>query len=350
MALTLARIEGVDAAPAPDSRLSLFYLETAAPGGGGLNGIRLLRLKDKLGTRALPTAELELAGAIAHPVGPSGAGVRTIATMLNITRLYNGVCAASTIRRAVDLARDYAHHRSAFGRPLAAQPLHRATLAGLETEARAALLLVWRAVELLGRDECGAATAEERSQLRLLTPLVKLFTAKQAVAAASEALECFGGAGYVENTGLPRLLRDAQVLPIWEGTTNVLALDLERVLRGSGDALAALFDDLERRLERAPTALAGERDRVRAGLGSLLRQRAAILSAGEDAVQASARAFALALARLTAGTLLIEHGAHELAAQALAPTAAAARLWCAALLEPRSPALADERLLALGHD
>jgi alkylation response protein AidB-like acyl-CoA dehydrogenase len=290
MALTLARIEGVDAAAAADSRLSLFYLETAAP-GGGLNGIRLLRLKDKLGTRALPTAELELAGAIAHPVGPPGAGVRTIATMLNITRLYNGVCAASTIRRAVDLARDYAHRRIAFGRPLAAQPLHRATLAGLEAEARAALLLVWRAVELLGRDECGVATVEERAQLRLLTPLVKLFTAKQAVAAASEALECFGGAGYVENTGLPRLLRDAQVLPIWEGTTNVLALDLERVLRGPGEALAALFADLERRLEQAPATLAGERDRVRGALGSLLRQRAAILAAGEDAVQASARAF-----------------------------------------------------------
>jgi hypothetical protein len=89
---------------------------------------------------------------------------------------------------------------------------------------------------------------------------------------------------------------------------------------------------------------------VRGALGSLPRQRAAILAAGDDAVQASARAFALALARLTAGALLIEHGAHELASQALAPTAAAARLWCAALPEQRPPALADERLLALGRD
>jgi hypothetical protein len=349
MALTLARLDGAA------DRLSLFYLETAAP-DGGLNGIRVLRLKDKLGTRALPTAELALDGTVAHLVGNPGEGVRTIATMLNITRLYNGVCAAATVRRAADLARAYAGVRQAFGRPLAAHPLHRATLAALETEARAALLLVWRAAELLGRDECGLASAAEQAQLRLLTPLVKLSTAKQAVAAASEALECFGGAGYVEDTGLPRLLRDAQVLPIWEGTTNVLALDLERVLRGSSEGLTALLADLAQRLEGVPPSLAAARDRVAAGIAALVRRRAEVVAAGDDAVQASARVFALTLARLAAGALLIEHGAFELARQSLAPTAAAARLWCAGLGElptataGGAPTLADERLLAMRRD
>ena len=101
------------------------------------------------------------------------------------------------------------------------------------------------AARLLGKEETGAATEQERKLLRLLTPLAKLFTAKQAVAVVSEILECFGGAGYVEDTGLPVLLRDSQVLTIWEGTTNVLSLDLLRVLRRD-DALEALLGDLDR--------------------------------------------------------------------------------------------------------
>ena len=98
----------------------------------------------------------------------------------------------------------------------------------MEVEFQAAFHLTFRAVELLGKEECGQATSDELAVLRLLTPLAKLYTARQCVAAASEVLEAFGGAGYVEDTGLPRLLRDAQVLPIWEGTTNVLSLDALR--------------------------------------------------------------------------------------------------------------------------
>src|SRR5205085_10265947 len=106
--------------------------------------------------------------------------------------------------------------------------------------------LTFRAVELLGREECGILTPREAELLRLLVPIVKLTTAKQAVAVASEALEAFGGAGYVEDTGLPTLLRDSQVLPIWEGTTNVLALDTLRSL--SRDGVAALVDEIEGQL------------------------------------------------------------------------------------------------------
>jgi hypothetical protein len=135
------------------------------------------------------------------------------------------------------------------GEPLARKPLHRETLAGLQTEYEAALALTFECLRLLGRVESGVASASDRACLRLLTPVAKLATARQAVAAASEALEGFGGAGYVEDTGLPVWLRDAQVLPIWEGTTNVLSLDVLRAVARE-DALRPWADDVRGRLER----------------------------------------------------------------------------------------------------
>src|SRR5262249_53677312 len=143
---------------------------------------------------------------------------------------YNACCAVGLMRRGLALARDYARRRRAFGKLLADQPLHVETLAALQVEFEAAFHLSFRVAELMGRGETGAATDDERAVLRLLTPLVKLYTAKQAIATCSEVLEAFGGAGYVEDTGLPRLLRDAQVLSIWEGTTNVLSLDVLRAI------------------------------------------------------------------------------------------------------------------------
>ncbi|MEO8503328.1 MAG: acyl-CoA dehydrogenase family protein [Acidobacteriota bacterium] len=346
MALTLARIEG---APTGSRGLSLFYLETHN-GNGELNGIRILRLKDKLGTRALPTAELELVGAAARRIGAPGDGVRTIASMLNITRLYNACCAAASMRRGVALARDFALRREAFGRPLSTHALHRSTLAGLEVEARAALLLVLRAAELLGRDECGAASAEERAVLRLLTPLAKLFTGKQAVACASETLECFGGAGYIEDTGLPRLLRDAQVLPIWEGTTNVLALDVLRVLRQDEESWGALLADVARLLPSGllPHQLARSHQSLERAVAGLRTYRQQCLDEGEETLHAAAREFAFGVGRVYAGALLLNQAAWELGEQDLAPTAAAADQWCARLAAPSTlPNLAAERLLAL---
>ena len=188
---------------------------------GRLRQIRIDRLKDKLGTRALPTAELALEGTPAYLIGGEGGGVKKIATVLNITRLYNACCAVGFMRRGLALARDYATRRHAFGRPLCNQPLHVETLAKLEVDFEASFHLAFFAAQLLGKQEMGTATTQEREILRLLTPLAKLFTAKKAVAVVSEVLECFGGAGYVEDTGLPMLLRDSQVLTIWEGTTNV---------------------------------------------------------------------------------------------------------------------------------
>jgi len=232
MALTLARPEG------GGHGLGLFYVETR-DGEGRPNHLRVARLKDKLGTRKLPTAELLLDGIPALAVGELSHGVRHMAPMLNVTRTWNSVTAVALMRRGIALARDYARRREVLEGTLAEKPLHRDTLAGLQAEMEGAFHLTFRVVELLGRQEAREATGEERNLLRVLTPIVKLTTAKQAVAVCSEVLEAFGGAGYVEDTGLPSLLRDAQVLPIWEGTTNVLALDALRAMNGSAEILRA---------------------------------------------------------------------------------------------------------------
>src|SRR5690606_3357394 len=240
VALTLARPEGAGPGSAA---LGLFCVELADPDTGRPrfgDTVRVNRLKDKRGTRALPTAELTLDGVPATPVGPPERGLARTAGMLTVARLHNAVAAAAGMRRAVDLAVAYARVRGAFGRPLLALPLHRATLADLAVLAEAAFALVIRAAELVGRVERGVADDHERRVARGLVPLAKLATGKDAVAVASEAIEAFGGAGYVEDTGLPTLLRDAQVLPIWEGTTNVLSLDLLRAEQRDG-AVSALL-------------------------------------------------------------------------------------------------------------
>lgn len=359
MALALARIEG---APAGSQGLSLFYLELRDE-AGDLQGIRIHRLKDKLGTRALPTAELTLEGAPARLVGEAGRGVATVATMLNVTRLYNACCAVGYMARGLALARDYARRRTAFGRSLAEQPLHLETLAGLAAEHRAAFHLTFRAVELLGREEVGVATAEERALLRLLTPLAKLATAKRAVAVASEVLECFGGAGYVEDTGLPRLLRDTQVLSIWEGTTNVLALDLLRAIAKEG-SLPVLLADLEERLASHPVPqLAAVADQAReralgaarwldgAGAGGAEGSRAGAEApqALAEARQAGARRFAFELYQAYAGALLAEQAAWELGRGGGQAASAAARRWSEKSFPGEPLDCGDLRALALGE-
>ncbi|WP_022836866.1 acyl-CoA dehydrogenase family protein [Salisaeta longa] len=242
MALALARPDGN---PEGGAGLALFYVPIRDENGALNDGIRVNRLKDKLGTWKLPTAELTLDGARAIPVDGLEHGTRRISPMLNITRTWNAVTATSLMRRAVALARDYAEKREAFGEPIAYHPLHQETIADMQATYEGAFHLSFRVAELLGRREAGAATDEERDLLRVLTPVAKLLTAKQAVEVTSEALEAFGGAGYVEDTGLPKLLRDAQVLPIWEGTTNVLSLDVLRALDRT-DGLLAIRNELRR--------------------------------------------------------------------------------------------------------
>jgi acyl-CoA dehydrogenase len=256
-----------------------------------------------------------LSGAAATPVGDVDAGLRKIAGMLNVTRLHNAVSAAAGMRRGVDLAVAYARVREASGRPLLDLPLHRETLAALAVEAEAALALTMRAMELQGRIEHGLAGEAEQRSLRALVPTVKLLTGKDAVAHASEVLEAFGGAGYIEDTGIPRLLRDAQVLPIWEGTTNVLSLDLLRA-ELKDEAVTALIEEVAERaasLRTAAPGLGGAVDLVGRSAEALAKDvRGWELSDGE-ALQAHMRGFALRLGRTCAASLLAAHAAHRLA-------------------------------------
>lgn len=318
MALTLARPEGN---PAGGKGLALFYVETR-DARGRPNGILVHRLKDKLGTRKVPTAELTLDGAPAQLVGAAADGVKAIAPMLNVTRTWNAVSAVALMRRGLALARDYARRRVAFGAPLAEKPLHVDTLAGLEAEFRGALQLAFFVVGLLGRQEAGDADPARDALLRVATPLAKLVTARQAVAVLSEVVEAFGGAGYVEDTGIPALLRDAQVLPIWEGTTNVLALDALRAADAGGAALLAR--EAEAILREAPApglaALGAQALRSLADAAAW-RERAA--AQGTAAVEAGARRYALTLGRALELALLarqaqwsLDHGVDPAAAAA----------------------------------
>jgi acyl-CoA dehydrogenase len=302
MALTLARPEG----NGPGGKgLALFYLEPRDQ-DGRLQNIQVMRLKDKLGTRKVPTAELLLTGAPAQLVkGPSD-GVKNISPMLNITRTWNSVSAIALMRRGVALAQSYAHQRIAFGAPLAEKPLHQATLATLEAETMGAFLLTFYIVSLLGKTETGEADAEEAALLRLLTPITKLTTGKQSVQVLSEVLECFGGAGYVEDTGLPMLLRDAQVLPIWEGTTNVLSLDTLRALGDQG--LALVMQRCQQWAEKiqAPAL----KPMATAALKALTEAQEWLQAAhaqGAATLEAGARPFALTLGRALQALLLAEH-------------------------------------------
>ncbi|MDY6945928.1 MAG: acyl-CoA dehydrogenase family protein, partial [Pseudomonadota bacterium] len=274
------------------------------------NGIRVERLKDKLGTRKVPTAELTLDGTRAELVGDSRHGTRNIEPMLSVTRAWNSVTSVSFMRRALMLARSYASQRRAFGSKLEQLPLHVDTLAGLEAETRGAFLLAFELVELMGRQEAGELDDGHRALLRVLTPIAKLLTAKQALAVVSECIEAFGGAGYVEDTGLPTLLRDAQVLPIWEGTTNVLALDA--VLRGE---LSVGLPALRARIEQGISVHNGGagRDARLAAAGQCalhaIEHVTQWLSHNDDPrrLQAQARRVAMTLGRALQLALLIEH-------------------------------------------
>ncbi len=325
MALTLARPAGN---PSGGKGLALFYVETrdatAMP-----NRIVVNRLKDKLGTRKVPTAELELEGTPAQLVYGTTDGVRNIAPMLNVTRTWNAVTAVALMRRGLALARDYAMRRIAFGAKLIDKPLHADTLAGMQAEYEGAFHLAFFVVELLGRGEAGNASAEQLELLRVLTPIAKLTTGKQAVAVLSEVLECFGGAGYVEDTGLPQLLRDAQVLPIWEGTTNVLALDTLRALNGAaGMALLQREVGFIQQGVREPALL-----RFTAQAERVLEQAAEWLgpasNTGVSASEAGARRFALTLGRVFELALLLRHAQWTLEHEQDARATAAARRFAA---------------------
>jgi putative acyl-CoA dehydrogenase len=221
--------------------LSCFLLPRFAP-DGHRNAIRIQRLKDKLGDWSNASSEVEFHGAAAWLVGEEGRGVATILQMVALTRQDCLIGSASLMRQALVQALHHARHRSAFGKPLVRQPLMRNVLADLALDSEAATALamrVARAVDASGRDPREAAFA------RLTTALGKYWVCKRAPAFVNEAQECLGGAGYVEESGLPRLYRQAPLNSIWEGSGNIQCLDLLRALGREPETAAAFFDEID---------------------------------------------------------------------------------------------------------
>jgi putative acyl-CoA dehydrogenase len=221
-------------------------------------------------------------------VGNAEEGIKNISHVLNITRIYNSVCAVGHSRAALDLAWSYANKRRSFGKFLIDHPLHRKTLLEIEHFFRGGFALTFKVAEWLGHEELGKSTEVQKGFLRLFIPIAKLYTAKMSVQISSEVIEAFGGAGYIEDTGLPLLLRDAQVFPIWEGTTNILSLDLLRVLRKSPEIIPQFLESTN--FSKAPHG-----NEILAQSHQLL---SAWLTAADDGKEAQAREMAFLLAEL----------------------------------------------------
>jgi putative acyl-CoA dehydrogenase len=207
---------------------------------GSLNGLRLQRLKDKLGNRSNASAEVELQGAHGWQVGEAGRGVATIIEMVTLTRLDCAVSSAGLMRLALGGAIRHARHRHVFGRPLVEQPLMGEVLADMALDVEAATALVLRLARAFDRSDDERA----RAFARLMTPVVKYWVTKLAPPLVAEAMECLGGNGYVEDGLAARLYREVPVNSIWEGSGNVMALDVLRVLQREPDAVSIVLDDL----------------------------------------------------------------------------------------------------------
>ena len=323
VALALARPDGN---PDGADGLALFCVETRNA-DGSWNGIILDRLKDKLGTRELPTAEIHLHDARAELVGGTTNGVRAVTPVLQVTRLWNAFGSLSTMARCLALTRDYARRRAAFGKPLIEQPLFADSLAGREAEFEAAFHLAMEVALLLGRVESGVGNDRDTALQRLLTPLAKAWICKLGVHIASETVEAFGGIGYLEDSGIPLLLRDAQVFPIWEGSSNVQALDFLRALDKLGiDALVDAVDDWT---EVADGVVA---DHDAEAIHGAIRHADTWLrdhARDADALQAGALRLATTCARSVAAALLARHAAWAQRHQNDAASAHALRRFCA---------------------
>ena len=221
--------------------LTCFLMPRYLPGGQH-NGLMLMRLKDKLGNRSNATAEAEFQEAAAWLVGEVGHGVNTIIDMVTLTRLDCAVTSAGMMRIALAEATHHCRHRKAFGQVLVDQPLMTRVLADMALDAAAAAALAVRLAESYDRADRDPA---EAGFARLMTPVVKYWVTKVAPPMIGEAMECLGGNGYVEESRLPRLYREAPVNAIWEGAGNVMCLDVMRVLRKSSEPLEVVLANIE---------------------------------------------------------------------------------------------------------
>jgi len=216
---------------------------------GTRNALHLQRLKDKLGNRSNASSELELQEAWARMVGEPGRGVPTIIEMVGHTRLDCVIGSAAGMRVGVVNATHHTEHRRAFGRLLVDQPLMRNVLADLCLESEATTALAMRLARAYDEADADAAAGEQETDAqlfkRLATAIGKYWTCKRAPGHACESLECLGGNGYVEDSGMPRLYREAPLASIWEGSGNVMSLDVLRALARTPRALEVFFSELE---------------------------------------------------------------------------------------------------------
>jgi putative acyl-CoA dehydrogenase len=269
---------------------------------GAKNNFFIQRLKDKMGNRANASSEVEFAQAWARRVGEEGRGVSTIIEMVNHTRLDCAVASAGLMRQALAQAVHHARHRAAFGKLLIDQPLMRNVLADLALESEAATLLVMRVAR--GFD-ARATDALERAFCRVATAVAKYWLCKRAPVHVNEALECLGGNGYVEESMMPRLYREAPLYSIWEGSGNVICLDILRALTREPEAAEALLHELKRPKGADP--------RLTAYLAHVETDLAAQLKHTSDSDESGARGLAERLALALQATLVADNSAPAVA-------------------------------------
>src|SRR5574337_38063 len=283
--------------------LSCFFLPRVLP-DGSRNRMLLQRLKDKCGNHANASSEIEYDGATAWLVGEEGRGVSVIIEMVNLTRLDCALASATSMRMGLARAIYHTQHRKAFGAYLIDQPLMRNVLADLAVEAEAATMVTMRMAGATDRSIHG----DERDGLlrRIGLAATKYWVCKQSAAHAAEAMECLGGNGYIEDSLMPRLYREAPLMGIWEGSGNVSALDTLRAAATSPDSVAALFDEL--------AATAGQDRRLDAHVRGLKAELAHL-----DNAEYRARKIAEDSCLALQGSLMVRHG-HPAVAEAFLAT------------------------------
>jgi putative acyl-CoA dehydrogenase len=281
--------------------LTCFVLPRVLPDGSA-NAIALQRLKDKLGNRSNASAEIEYDQAVGWRLGDEGRGVQTIVEMVNMTRLDCTLGSASSMRVGVQQAAHHATHRSAFGRALVDQPLMRNVLADLAVEAEASTTVALWLADLT--DQAHAGDERAVSLRRIALAASKYYVCKRSPLHAAEALECLGGNGFIEESGMPRLFRESPLMSIWEGSGNVAALDTLRAVQRRPETLRVLFDELD--------STAGADERLDA---FVLNLKAAF--GDPDTLESRARTVVGDVALALQGSLLVRHG-HPAVAEAFA--------------------------------
>ena len=331
VALMLARPEG---APEGTRGLALFALPRWLK-DGSRNSYRIVRLKDKLGTRSMASGEIRFEGAVAYPVGRLDQGLKQMMDQVNLSRLSHGVRAAAMMRRCVNEALMVARHRVAFGVPIIEHSLLRRQLMKLIVPAEQALSMAMCAAAVMGEAEAGSAEAADT--LRILTPLVKFRACRDNIPVATGAMEVRGGNGYIEDWVNPRLVRDAQIGVLWEGTSNINALDVIGRAVGKTRAHKALGALLRRRLGETKGLPAAFTARLETTLARALGFAERV--AAEPASEPQTRRAASALYHAASAVLLAWEGARDTAD---ARRALVARFVLEHRLSPKDPLEAEE--------